>query len=147
VANCAQCGVDILFGGVRVDDLRFCGRRCRDQHGEWMTNLQTSYKAYHELLRQLRQAPTNPQLKQKALDAGRNYASWTRRGKGSTVFDEVALANDIQAACAAASASSAPIAMALTVEQRLERLQLLRQRALISDQEYDAKRKEILAEL
>src|SRR5690349_4614065 len=110
-----------------------------------MTNLQAAYKAYQDLLRQLRQAPTNPQLKQKALDAGRNYVSWTRRGKSSTVFDEVALANDIQAACAAASTASVPTAVVLTVEQRLERLQLLRQRALISDHEYDAKRKEILA--
>lgn len=146
MANCAQCGVDILFGGVRADSLRFCGRRCHDQYAEWITDLEAAHGAYQELLSQLRQSPANPQLKQKTLDAGRSYASWSRRGRSATVFDEVALANDIQAACAAAStlSGSAPV---LTVEQRLERLELLRQRALISDQEYNAKRKDILAEL
>jgi hypothetical protein len=147
MANCAQCGVDILFGGVRDDGLRFCGRRCHDQYTEWITNLKAAHRAYQELLSRLRQSPTDPQLKQKTLEAGRSYASWSRRGRSATVFDEVALANDIQAACAAASTLSTPATVALTVEQRLERLESLRQRALISDQEYDAKRKDILAEL
>ena len=142
MASCAQCGVDILFGGVRADSLRFCGHRCHDVYTEWKGALQS----YQDLLRQLRQSPTDPQLKQKTLEAGRNYSAWTRRGKGVTVFDELALSNDIAAACAAA-ASIVPAAPTLTLEQRLERLQGLKQKGLISDQEYNAKRSQILAEL
>jgi hypothetical protein len=63
------------------------------------------------------------------------------------MFDEVALANDIQAACAAASSGSVTASGTLSIEQRLERLESMRQRTLISDQEYAAKRKEILSEL
>ena len=143
MASCAQCGVAILFGGVRVDGLRFCGPRCHSAY----VDLQAAQEAYQDILSQLRKDPTNPHVRQRALEAGRIYAYWTRRGRSITVFDEVALANDIQAACATASASGPLTAEILTVEQRLERLQSLHQRALISDQEYEIKRKDILAEL
>jgi Short C-terminal domain len=147
MASCSQCGTDILFGGVKVEDLRFCGRRCHEQHTTWTNGLRSAHQAYQQLLSQLGKTPANPQLKQKALEAGRSYMAWSRQGKGITLFDEVALSNDIQAACAAATPSVASAPPSLPIEQRLERLQILRQKGLLSDEEYDVKRKDILAEL
>ena len=61
-------------------------------------------KAAHEAsLLQLRQNPTDPDLKQQTLALGRAYSNITRDQQGVTVFDEVALSNDINAACAGAT--------------------------------------------
>lgn len=147
MSNCSQCGVDILFGGVKEGNLRFCGRRCRDLYAEWLANLQAAERYYRYALGKLRANPTDPEVKQKALDGGRVYSAWTRRGRSATLFDEVALANDITAACAAAAGPSASGTTSLSPEARLERLQGLRQKGLISDIEYETKRNEILAEL
>ena len=137
----------ILFGGTRRDGLVFCNSACESKY-TISINLPKAHKTYRGALAELRTAPTDPGVKEKALMAGREYASWTREGSGVTVFDEVALTNDIQAACAAASnAGSSPAAPTLTLEQRLERLETLKQRALISSAEYESKRAAILAEL
>jgi len=146
MANCSRCGWMILFGGVEADGIVFCGPACRDDYAI-SVNLPKAEHAYRAALDALRKAPANPDVKQRALDAGRAYASWTREGSEVTVFDEVALANDIQAASAAASVSPTSASGGLSVEQRLERLGSLRKRSLISDAEYDVKRQEILAEL
>ena len=60
-------------------------------------------KSYEESLSELTLAPTNPELKQRTLALGRTYSNLTRDQKGQTIFDEVALMNDINAACAAAT--------------------------------------------
>jgi hypothetical protein len=31
MAECANCGKDILFGGVTVYDLKFCNKKCREE--------------------------------------------------------------------------------------------------------------------
>ena len=49
--------------------------------------------------------PTDPDLKQQALADGRAYSDLTRSQRGVTVYDELAVANDISAPCAAASAA------------------------------------------
>jgi hypothetical protein len=48
---------------------------------------------------------------------------------------------------AAVAVSPAPAAASVTAEKRLEDLQGLKQRGLVSDEEYAAKRKEILSHL
>src|SRR5947208_3079834 len=100
MANCATCGVDILFGGVKADGLRFCGARCHDTFTKHVASVRQAEKYYRSQLGELRQRPTDPDLKTKTLEAGRLYAAATRQGKNVTIFDEVALSNDIQAACA-----------------------------------------------
>ncbi|HEX4955271.1 MAG TPA: SHOCT domain-containing protein [Thermoanaerobaculia bacterium] len=149
MAACAQCGVEILFGGVKMGDLRYCGRSCHEKAEKVQQNLGQAKKAYEWRLAKLREKPTDPMVRQEALDAGRAYASWSRHASGglTTVYDEVALANDIEAACAAAQAPSAQDVSALSIEHRLERLKSLHAKNLISDEEYLAKRSEILAEL
>jgi hypothetical protein len=148
MATCSNCQADIVFGGVSVGKLAFCSSRCRKQYDEYVAELQQAEAAYQSALARLRETPTNPEIKQETLAAGRNYAALTRRGLRSsiTVFDEVALSNDIQAACAGAQVITAP-AESLNIEQRLERLETLRRKGLISESEYQAKRSDLVREL
>jgi len=64
--------------------------------------LDKARKAYRDALDQLKQSPTDPNRRERALELGRAYAKLTRDLKGATVFDEMALKNDIDAACAGA---------------------------------------------
>jgi hypothetical protein len=114
-------------------------------------------KNYADSLDLLRSDPTNPTYHEQALQAGRYYSSATRNNKGVTLFDETALANDIRAVTANAS----QIALAqqqLTAEdtkkqslpdnqsvaERIATLKMLKEADMISDEEYESKRKAIL---
>jgi hypothetical protein len=154
----------IIFGAVRVEEESYCRscletKRLREaESGQDAQNaerarqeaeyLRQAQQAYETSLLRLREKPDDPGLRHQALRCGRLYAAWTRhkQGTGVTLFDEVALANDIQAACAAAAVQRPPSA-GEGVEERLQRLQQLRQKGLISDQEYETKRGEVLANL
>jgi hypothetical protein len=57
---------------------------------------------YRESLRLLRQQPTDPDVREEVLRLGRVYSNLARDSKGRTLFDEVAIRNDIDAACAGA---------------------------------------------
>lgn len=100
-------------------------------------------RAYEDALRALVGDPANPQLRTRALTLGRTYSNHTRNQHGVTLFDEVALMNDINAASAAASVAR-PSA---SIEDRLTRLHELKARGLISETEYDERRREILREV
>lgn len=99
--------------------------------------------AYDTSIMRLKADPTNADLKQQAVAAGRAYSNLTRQQQGVTIYDEMALMNDINAATAAAS-SAAPTK---TVKERLQALDTLRSEGMISDNEYQAKRAALLAEL
>jgi hypothetical protein len=106
-------------------------------------------EAYQRSLARLKSNPTNADLRQKTLELGRAYSNLTRKRKGVTVFDEVALMNDINAACAGATviahegrSSSKP-----SIEERLIRLSDLRSKGLIDEQEYNSRRQKILDEI
>jgi hypothetical protein len=60
-------------------------------------------KEYEDALQRLKQDPNNPELRGEALRLGRAYSSLTRRSRRGSRFDEVALMNDINAACARAT--------------------------------------------
>ncbi len=102
--------------------------------------------AYQGSLGKLKASPTDPNVKEQTLALGRAYADLTRNRKGVTVFDEMALMNDINAATAAATAQAAP-AQTSTGEQRLVQLADLKARGVISDAEYVAQRTKILSEM
>lgn len=107
-----------------------------------------AHGAYQASLAQLKLDPANPNLRQETLRLGREYSNLTRDQKGVTVFDEVALSNDINAACAGAAVprpASAPIAVG--VKDRLQKLSSLKAQGLISDAEYEESRRRILAEM
>ncbi|GGA14907.1 hypothetical protein GCM10008018_69730 [Paenibacillus marchantiophytorum] len=57
------------------------------------------YERYQIALRKLSQNPKYVQLRQQALSLGRFYYSSSRPDHKPTVYDETAIANDINAAC------------------------------------------------
>ena len=103
-------------------------------------------KAYHKSLSRLRNNPNNASQRQETLELGRVYSNLTRNNQGITVFDEVALKNDIDAACAGAvtTARSAQQLDGKSVPERLASLDELRKSSMITDAEYNERRKRIL---
>ena len=67
---------------------------------------------YDNLLNELERQPNNPQLRRKCLEAGRTYARLVRENGLETTFDELAIKNDIDAACAAAGTTDTSDAFA-----------------------------------
>ena len=55
-------------------------------------------KDYQESLQRLKRDPNDPDLREKTLELGRYYSNLIRDSKGHSLFDEVALMNDINAA-------------------------------------------------
>ncbi len=105
--------------------------------------LKAAKDAYHQLLSRLKANPTNADLRQEALRLGRAYSNLTREKKGVTLFDEVALMNDINAACANA-ASARP---SQSIEGRITKLAELLDKGLIDEAEYKSRRVKILDEM
>ena len=58
---------------------------------------------YEFLLNGLELHPNNPQIRRRCLEVGREYARMCREGGLETTFDELAIKNDIDAACAASA--------------------------------------------
>lgn len=118
------------------------------QQAAW-ENLKTAEYAYEKHLERLKNEPNNPSLRQETLRLGRFYSNLTRSNQGVTVFDEVALLNDINAACAAAASPhrAKEGSGSQSIEERLEMLVLLRNRGLISMTEWAERRKEILKDV
>jgi hypothetical protein len=104
---------------------------------------------YEAALGRLKSEPSSPDQRQITLELGRAYSNLIRDKKGNTVFDEVALMNDINAACAAVQvpATSPKSAASHSAEERLRNLQDLLTKGLIDDAEYAASRKEILQQI
>ena len=112
--------------------------------------LQESSEAYQASLDKLRQDPTNSSLRQETLRLGRDYSSLTRSNKSVSIFDEVALMNDIQAACAGAirtHGTSAARQAGPSIDERLENLESLRSKGLVSEEEYQTKRQQMIDEI
>jgi hypothetical protein len=103
--------------------------------------LNQAHAAYQETLQALKAQPASADLRQRALELGRTYSNLTRGRQGVTVYDEMALMNDISAATANA------VAGASSAEERLRKLGDLKAKGLITDQEYEAQRKQILSDL
>ena len=115
--------------------------------------LAAAWAAYQSSLSKLKGDPANPDLRKATLELGRTYSNLSRDKKGVTIFDEVALSNDIQAACAAAAAPPVAPPVALTssaggsLEERLKRLSSLKAQGLISDAEFEEGRRKIIGEI
>ncbi len=110
--------------------------------------------AYESGLERLKRDPGNADLRQEILKLGRAYSNATRNNKGVTLFDEVALLNDVNAACgslgghpAAPPAAKPSAASSPSIEDRLKNLQSLKRRGLISEAEYESKRSKLLDEV
>ncbi|SDT17446.1 hypothetical protein SAMN05216598_4272 [Pseudomonas asplenii] len=119
----------------------------------WWANAQEKAKkkareAYQSSLASLKADPRNADLRQQTLALGRIYSNLMRDKKGQTVFDEIALMNDINAACAGASERTLDAHVILPpvndIEARLQKLLSLKERNLIDEDEYSSRRREIL---
>jgi hypothetical protein len=111
---------------------------------------QEKLQIYKNSLEVLKNNPSDSNLKQKCLQFGRELAHLSRRYQGIngvTIFDEVALMNDINAACAAAPSLSTKTEISQTLEQRLAKLSELKEKNLLSEQEYNERRRKILDEI
>jgi putative oligomerization/nucleic acid binding protein len=109
--------------------------------------LSDAYYAYMGCLADLKQRPYDPNLRERALQAGRHYSNLTRSNKGVTIFDEMALANDLNAACAgAAQPAHSPEVIIPPIEERLARLKKLLDSGTINEDEYRARRGKLLDE-
>jgi cbb3-type cytochrome oxidase subunit 3 len=117
------------------------------QSREAAARLKLAKEAHEASLVRLKQTPTDPDLREQALANGRVYSNLTRFRRGVTVYDELALLNDINAACAAAAGAIGEAASRDSPEARLVRLAALRDKGLVSDEEYQAQRLRILGEL
>lgn len=109
-------------------------------------------KTYQKGLSELKIMPTNADLKELVLNLGREYSRLTRNFQGIegiTVVDEVAIMNDINAACAAATpfTTESETKNKQSIENRLEKLSELKQKNLINEQEYSEKKQKILDEI
>ena len=106
---------------------------------------------YFDSLVALKSNPNDPELKQQTLAKGRDYSALTRelygQNKTVTVFDEIALMNDINAACAGAAVVSEKIKNSSILEERLAKLSELKKKNLISEEEYETRRQKILDEI
>lgn len=125
--------------GFQNTDGRAVCKSCRQDR---QAALQQVEAAYQVALGALKANPASADLKQAALAAGRKYSSATRAHGAVTIYDEMALMNDINAATAAAT----PAAPA-SVEDRLRKLDELRTRGVITEREHQDRRLAILNEL
>ena len=107
--------------------------------------------SYQRSLTVLKSDPANADQRLQTLQLGRNYSNLTRNKKGVTVFDEVALMNDINATCAGATPPPGVEVPTPTskgsIEERLSRLAELKVQGLIDEEEYKVKRQSILDEI
>ena len=105
--------------------------------------------AYRTSLTELKEDPGNSDIRQITLALGRVYSNLVRDKKGNTLFDEVALMNDINAACASTQQAihvktSSPSPQHETAEARLIKLSELFEKRLIDEQDYQRRKQEII---
>jgi hypothetical protein len=120
--------------------------------------------AYQEALTDLKKHPADPNKKQHALTLGRTYSNLTRNKRGVTIFDEMAVMNDLNAATAhayqaapsptsyvppTAPAAYTPASSTQTLDpaERLRKLDDLKTQGLINAEEHAARRAKILEDL
>lgn len=95
-------------------------------------------RAYRASLEALKSDPNNPDLRQKTLELGRTFSKLMRNSKGGTPFDELALMNDINAACARSPEIGVSKAASATIADQIEKLARLREEDIITDDEFNS---------
>jgi hypothetical protein len=114
---------------------------CYDQEVK-RQKIQSAKEDYDRSIERLRTAPATADLRQRALEYGREYSNLSRDSKGVAIFDEVAIHNDLSAACAATSV--AVVSKPQSTRDKLAELQELAHSGLISPTEFESMRAEVL---
>lgn len=107
--------------------------------------IQEAKIGYSAALDQLRKDPGNTELRETALQQGRIYANLARDDRRS-MFDEVALMNDLSAIQPTTQATD-PNKTTKDVKSRLIDLESLYNDGIITKEEFEERRNEILSEL
>jgi uncharacterized membrane protein len=112
-------------------------------------HLTDAHAAYQDALAKLKLDPSNAELKQHTLALGRYYSTLTRKQNAVTVYDELILMNDINAATTGVTAGVTAAAnhVALSTKARLCELDDLRAAGLITENEYTERRRAILEQI
>lgn len=127
-------------------------KRQKEQQKEQQRKLNEAKKEYYSWLAHLKQNPTNADVREETLRLGRIYADFTRNQSGVTIYDEIALMNDINAACAGATVQVNPqikthSQSVESIEDRLAKLSSLRYKGVIDENEYSERKRKILDEI
>ncbi len=115
-------------------------------------------RQYRQTLEKLKLHPSDPEVKQEALKYGRKYSYLTRDKQGITLFDEMMLMNDINAATAHAftnppAITPQPVSNSQlqtsfnSPEERLKKLLDLKDCGIITQAEYTSRRNKILDDI
>ena len=103
------CSITLVAVGIAVAFYLLSqakeAKKRREAEEMYRASLSEAEGNYRRMLEILRRNPTDPEMREKALKWGRRFAELTRHavGSGVTIYDEVALSNDINAACAGAN--------------------------------------------
>jgi hypothetical protein len=113
--------------------------------------LEAAEEKYRKSLHQLKKAPNSSDQREATLRAGREYARIARENKRETIFDEMALMNDMNA-IAGQQVTSQPatvshVPQGSSVEERLARLRKLADGGHITEEEYSDRRARLLDEI
>jgi hypothetical protein len=108
-------------------------------------------KVYELAKNKLRQQPSNNQLREKALQAGREYYKSLRNGQLS-IYDEQAITNDLAAVAPISQANNTVKPNTNQSDEnsqsdivvKLEKLNLLKNKGIISQSEFEAKKKDLI---
>lgn len=111
------------------------------------TELRAAQRKYQKALERLKEMPNNSEQRQATLLAGRQYARLIRESGSETLFDEVALLNDMNAVAGQQVAPGGSEPPAMSYEERLARLQKLAAEGHLTKEEYVEARKRLLHEL
>jgi hypothetical protein len=150
--------MELAFGflvviGIVVGLIFLVHRQERLRQEDIRKRVQAMYYAedlYKDSLETLKNNPSDANRKQKCLQLGRELADLSRRYQGIsgvTIFDELALMNDINAACAASPSLSTKREISQTLEERLAKLSELKEKNLLNEREYNERRQKILDEI
>jgi len=106
-------------------------------------------RRYQQALARLKTDPENVILRQQALVHGRSYFNILRYNKGVSASDEVALMNDINAVSVTAQQAmpNVHVDQIENLEVRLGKLQDLRVKGLIDEDDYAKKKAEIMSQI
>ena len=110
----------------------------------WSNKMEEAKKAYYRSLEKLINNPTNMNIRQEMLYLGRVYLKLTN----ASVFNEMALMNDFNAATASVvEIKESEEYSNDSIEARLQKLTRLMENGLLTEDEFQSKRKDILDEI
>ena len=77
MATCAYCGTTILFGGKRIDDLRFCNEKCRANGAHVAVAEQVPSQQVTELASTLHRGPCAKCQGPGPIDVHKAFTVWS----------------------------------------------------------------------